>query len=160
MARAMKKPSRKTKPAKARALVVVSSRAPAHESSFREVVSLIQRARRRAFQAVNTELIDLYWRVGEYISRKLETAAWGEGGGGELARYIARQQHDLKGFTRASLFRMRQFYDTYRSDEKVAPLVRQLSWSHNLMILARCKRPEEREFYLRIACRERWGRRE
>ena len=109
-----------------------------HEPAFREIIGLIEAARRRAFQAVNTELIDLYWRVGEYISRKLETAAWGEGVVDELARYIARQQYDLKGFTRASLFRMRQFYDTYRSDENVAPLVRQLSWSHNLMILARC----------------------
>src|ERR1035438_711020 len=160
MARAMKKPSRKTKPAKARALVVVPSRAPAHESSFREVVSLIQRARQRAFLAVNTELIDLYWRVGEYISRKLETAEWGDGVVDELARYLARQHPDLKGFTRASLFRMRQFYDIYRLDKKVAPLVRQLSWTHNLLILSRSKRPEEREFYLRLCLRERWGKRE
>ena len=156
----MKKPSQKTKPAKVGALVVVPSRAPAHESSFREVVSLIQRARQRAFQAVNTELIDLYWRVGEYISRKLEAAEWGDGVVDELARYLARRHPDLKGFTRASLFRMRQFYDIYRFDKKVAPLVRQLSWTHNLLILSRSKRPEEREFYLRLCLRERWGKRE
>ena len=160
MARAMKKPSRKTKPAKAGALVVVPSRAPAHESSFLEVVSLIQRARQSAFQAVNTELIDLYWRVGEYISRKLETAEWGDGVVDDLARYLARQHPDLKGFTRASLFRMRQFYDIYRLDKKVAPLVRQLSWTHNLLILSRSKRPEEREFYLPLCLRERWSKRE
>jgi predicted nuclease of restriction endonuclease-like (RecB) superfamily len=123
-------------------------------------VDLIQKARQRAFQAVNTELIDLYWRVGEYISRKLEAAAWGEGVVGQLADYIGRQHPEMKGFTRASLFRMRQFYDLYQNDEKVAPLVRQLSWSHNLMILGRCKRPEEREYYVRLAIQERWGRRE
>jgi len=55
---------------------------------------------------------------------------------------------------------MRQFYDIYHRDKKVAPLVRQLPWSHNLLILARCKRPEEREFYLRLCLRERWGKRE
>jgi predicted nuclease of restriction endonuclease-like (RecB) superfamily len=55
---------------------------------------------------------------------------------------------------------MRQFYDTYRGDEKVSPLVRQLPWTHNLMILSRCKRPEEREFYLRVAIQERWSSRE
>ena len=156
----MKKPSRKTKPAKTGALVVVPRRAPAHESSFREVVSLIQRARQRAFQAVNTELIDLYWRVGQYISRKLETAEWGDGVVDELARYLARQHPDIKGFTRASLFRMRQFYDIYHLDKKVAPLVRQLPWTHNLLILSRSKRPEEREFYLRLCLRERWSKRE
>jgi len=131
-----------------------------HEPAFREIIGLIAAARRRAFQAVNTELIELYWRVGQFISRKLESAAWGEGVVDELARFIAKQQPDIKGFTRASLFRMRQFYDVYRRETKVAPLVRQLPWSHNLMILGRCKRAEEREFYLRLAVREKWGKRE
>jgi len=131
-----------------------------NEPSFREVVSLIEEARGKAYQAVNTTLIDLYWEVGEYISRKLETAAWGDGVVVQLAQYIARRHPDIKGFTRANLFRMRQFFETYRRDKKVAPLVRQLPWSHNLMILGRCKRAEEREFYLRLAVQERWGKRD
>lgn len=131
-----------------------------HEPAFREIIGLIAAARRRAFQAVNTELIELYWRVGQFISRKLESAVWGEGVVDELARYIANQQPDIKGFTRRNLFRMRQFYDTYRRDTKVSPLVTQLPWTHNLLILSRCKRAEEREFYLRTALREQWGKRE
>ncbi len=136
------------------------SRISTREAAFAEVVSLIEAARQRAYQAVNTELIDLYWQVGKYISRKLETAAWGEGVVAELARYIQRRHPNLRGFTRASLFRMRQFYETYRPDKKVAPLVRQLPWTHNLLILSRCKHPEEREFYLRLSIRERWSKRE
>jgi hypothetical protein len=93
-------------------------------NSFEEIVTLIQQARQRAFQAVNTELIDLYWRVGEYIGHKLASAAWGEGVVEQLARYIAQKHPELRGFTRRNLFRMRQFYETYRNDEKVAPLVR------------------------------------
>ena len=115
-------------------------------TSFEEIVSLIQQARQRAFQAVNTELIELYWCVGAYISHPLASAAWGEGVVEQLARYLAQQHPDLNGFTRASLFRMRQFYETYEGDEKVAPLVRQLSWTHNLIILGRCKYSEERSF--------------
>lgn len=130
------------------------------EVSFAEVLSLIQQARQRAFHAVNTELIDLHWQVGEYISRKLEAAEWGDGVVAELAAYIHHHYPNLRGFTRASLFRMRQLFETYRADEKVAPLVRQLPWSHNLIILGQCKRPEEREFYLRLAIREGWGKRE
>jgi predicted nuclease of restriction endonuclease-like (RecB) superfamily len=130
------------------------------ETSFREVVGLIEHARENALRTVNTALIDLYWQVGEYISRKLETAAWGESVVDELARYISRQHPDIKGFTRASLFRMRQFHETYRGDKKVAALLRQLSWTHNLMILGRCKRPEEREFYLHLCAKERWSSRE
>lgn len=131
-----------------------------HETAFREIIGLIIVARRRAFQAVNTELIDLYWQVGEYISRKLESAAWGEGVVDELARYIKRHHPEFRGFTRASLFRMRQFYDIYRRHAKVAALLRLLPWTHHLMILARCKQPEEREFYLHTAVRERWSSRE
>jgi predicted nuclease of restriction endonuclease-like (RecB) superfamily len=143
-------------------LIVSGSAGPSAglQTSFVEVVDLIHKARQRAFQAVNTELIDLYWRIGEYISRKMETAAWGEGVVDQLADFIARQHPDIKGFTRRNLFRMRQFYEVYRGDEKVSPLVRQLSWTHNLLILSRSKRPEAREFYLRLSVQERWSSRE
>jgi predicted nuclease of restriction endonuclease-like (RecB) superfamily len=123
-------------------------------------VGLIQQARQRAVRAVNTELVALYWQVGEYISQKIEAAEWGDGVVADLARYIQRYHPNLRGFTRPSLFRMRQFFETYRGDKKVAPLVRQLPWSHHLIILGQCKRPEEREFYLRLAIREHWGKRE
>ena len=130
------------------------------QAAFAEVLHLIESARKQAYQGVNTVLIDLYWQVGEYISRKLETAEWGEGVVDQLARYLARTQPSLRGFTRANLFRMRQFYETYCDDKKVAPLVRQLSWTHHLVIMGQCKRAEEREFYVRLAIRERWGKRE
>ena len=123
--------------------------------SFDEVLELIGNARKKAYQAVNTTLIDLYWQVGAYISRKIEAAEWGDGVVKQLAAHIAGSQPGLKGFTGRNLFRMRQFYETYRHDEKVAPLVRQLSWSHNLIILGQSKREEEREFYLRMAIREK-----
>ncbi|MFJ4456794.1 YhcG family protein [Pseudomonas sp. NPDC089392] len=130
------------------------------DDRFEEVLGLIQDARQRAVQAVNTQLIDLYWQVGAYISRKLERAEWGDSVVSQLAVHLARTQPGLRGFTRANLFRMRQFYDLYRADEKVAPLVRQLSWSHNLIILGQCKQHDEREFYVRKAVQEHWSRRE
>ncbi|RMR01645.1 hypothetical protein ALP93_01209 [Pseudomonas syringae pv. helianthi] len=78
----------------------------------------------------------------------------------QLAEHLATTQPGLRGFTRSNLFRMRQFYEIYRAEEKVAPLARQLSWSHNLIIFSQSKRPEEREFYLKIATQERWSKRE
>ncbi len=130
------------------------------EAAFAEVVSLIEQARKRAYQAVNTELVNLYWQVGKYISKKLETAEWGDGVVDQLARHLAQTLPGLRGFTRRNLFRMRQFYEAYSGNKKVTPLVTQLSWTHNLIILTQSKRPEEREFYLRMAIRERWGKRE
>lgn len=129
-------------------------------NDFDEVVSLIHSARERAYSAVNHELVSLYWQIGEYISRKIESAKWGEGVVDQLAAHIAQCHSELRGFTRRNLFRMRQFYDTYRNDQKVSPLVTQLSWTHNLLILSRSKRSEEREFYLRMSIQERWSKRE
>lgn len=128
--------------------------------SFREVTNLIKVARQKAFQAINTALIDLYWHVGETISRKIKSAEWGDGVVNQLADYIAQTQPGLRGFTRRNLFRMRQFYEAYRDDENLSPLVRQLSWTHNLIILSQSKHPEEREFYLRQSIQENWGKRE
>ncbi len=152
--------SKSIQPAKPGRGGAVRAVAGGREATFREVVDLIQSARGRALQAVNTELVGLYWQVGEFISRKIETAAWGEGVVDELAHFIARRHPDIKGFTRPNLFRMRQFYQTYRTETKVSPLVRLLPWTHNLLILMRCKRSEEREFYLRLAAKEKWGKRE
>jgi len=128
-------------------------------SDFAEIAQLIESARHQALQAVNTTLIDLYWQVGAHLSRKLETAEWGDAVVQQLADYLARTQPGLRGFTRRNLFRMRQFFEAYRGDEKVSPLVTQIPWTHHLIILGQCKRPEERDFYLRMAVQERWGKR-
>jgi predicted nuclease of restriction endonuclease-like (RecB) superfamily len=130
------------------------------EAGFAEVVGIITAARQQAFQAVNTALIDLYWQVGQYISHKIDAAEWGAGVVPKLAQYIARTQPGQRGFTRSNLFRMKQFYEMYRESPIVAALLRQLPWTHNLIILEQSKRPEEREFYLRMAVRERWSSRQ
>ncbi|MEY4912010.1 MAG: hypothetical protein RL761_1673 [Pseudomonadota bacterium] len=129
-------------------------------AGFSEVVQLIAFARQRAIKAVNTSLIDLYWQVGEIISRKIASAEWGDGVVDQLASHIAQTQPSLRGFTKSNLFRMRQLYETYEADTKVAALPRLLSWTHNIIILGQSKRPEEREFYLRMAVQEKWSSRE
>jgi DUF1016 N-terminal domain len=121
------------------------------EVGFSEIIRLIGASREMAMQAVNTALIDLYWQIGEIISRGVAAAQWGEGAVDQLASYIARRKPGIRGFSRSNLLRMRQFYETYRNDQIVAPLVRQISWSRHLQILGQCKLPDEREFYLRMA---------
>jgi predicted nuclease of restriction endonuclease-like (RecB) superfamily len=138
---------------------------PAREATvrtaeFNEVLALIEAARRRAYQAVNAELVGLYWQLGEYISQKIESAQWGDSVVDELVAAIARQYPGLRGYTRPNLFRMRQFYEAYRGNEKVSPLVRQLPWTHHLIILSRARPPETREFYMLAAIRHRWTKRE
>lgn len=127
---------------------------------FAEITQLIESARQRAYQAVNTALIELYWQVGAYLSAKIKAAEWGEGVVEQLAQHLASTQPGLKGFTRRNLFRMRQFYEAYPDPQIVTALLTQLPWTHNLIILSRSKRPEEREFYLKMAAQEKWSSRE
>src|ERR1700733_1904198 len=123
---------------------------PKEDETFSEVVGLIAASRERAVQAVNTVLIELYWKIGETISRKIAAAEWGESVVDRLAQFIAKTEPGMRGFTRRNLFRMRRFYETYHGNAIVTPLVSQLPWSHHLVILEQSKRPEEREFYLRL----------
>jgi len=129
-------------------------------ADFEDVLLLIDAARGRAVAAVNKELIDLYWKIGEHISRKIAADGWGQGTVEVLAEYIRRRQPNARGFSARNLWRMMQFFETYRGQPALAPLLRELSWSHNLAIMSRSKRHEEREFYLRMATRERWSFRE
>ena len=154
-----RKATSKAKPSTGQVVVQPDAAEPV-ETAFAEVVGLIEQARQRAYQAVDSELVGLYWRIGQYISAKLAAAVWGEGVVDRLAQHLARTMPGQRGFTRRNLFRMRQFFEAYSADEKVTPLVTQLPWTHNLIILTQSKRPEEREFYLCMAIQQRWGKRE
>ncbi len=137
-----------------------STATPVAESGFDEIAGLIATARHRTFQAVNSALIDLYWQVGETISRKVSSAGWGKATIEELAAHLRRSDPDLRGFSASNLWRMRQFFETYRDFPILAALLRELPWTHNLNIMGRCKRHEEREFYLQAAARGKWSSRE
>ena len=137
-----------------------SAAPPAAVADFAAIAQLIAQSRQQAVQAVNTALIGLYWHIGERISGKIATAEWGDGVVEQLARYLAQAQPGLRGFTRRNLFRMRQFYEAYPTPEIVPALLTQLPWTHHLIILGQAKRPEEREFYLRLAAQEKWSSRE
>lgn len=129
-------------------------------ADFADIARLVAAARQQAVQTVNTLLVELYWQIGERISRRIAAAEWGDGVVDELARYLARTQPGLRGFTRANLFRMRQFYEAYPDAQIVSALLRQLPWTHHLIILSQSKRAEEREFYLRLAAQEKWSSRQ
>jgi len=131
---------------------------PAHD--FAEITRLIDAAKQRVHRTVNTELIDLYWAVGEYVSQKLAAEAWGKGTVELLAAHIQLHQPGLRGFSAKNIWRMRQFFETYHDTPKLSALLRELPWTHNLTILSRSQHAEEREFYLKMAVQEKWSSRE
>lgn len=130
------------------------------ETNFSEISEMIKSARQKVYKLVNTELITLYWNIGEYISKKVESSEWGKSVVDNLADYIKLTQPDIKGFSNKNLWRMKQFYETYIDNPKLSPVVRELSWTNNLIILSRCKTIEEKEFYINLSIKERYSKRE
>ena len=160
-----RKRAARTKPAATKATALAALRAKragagVGDTRFAEVIALIDAARARGYQAVNTVLVEHYWELGAYISRKIASAEWGDGVVKDLAADLARRYPGVRGYTRPNLFRMRQFYEAYRANRKVSALLRQLPWTHHLIILSQAKPVEAREFYILAAIKERWPKRE
>ncbi len=127
------------------------------DSTFSQVVEIIESARNRAYQKVNEELILMYQNVGKLLSEQSQTAEYGDAYVDSLANYIQEHFPGIKGFNRRGLYRMKQFYETYAEDQKVSTLLTQLSWSNHLKIMSGSKTAEEREFYMQLAIKEHYS---
>ena len=123
-----------------------------------EVKARIRRGQYQALRAANAELVGLYWDIGEAIHRKQESLGWGRSVVETLARDLQAEFPGRNGFSAQNLWLMRQFYVQYCNRPKLQPLVREVSWAKNLVILGRCKVDLEREFYLRATARFGWTR--
>ena len=129
-------------------------------NDFGAVISIIENAKGRALKAVNAELINMYWEVGEYLSKLCAESSFGDKVIDEVADYISETNPTIKGFNSRGLYRMRQFYETYKDDEFVTPLVTQISWTNHLLIMSKSKTKEERDFYIALAAKEHYSKRE
>src|SRR3989339_2139188 len=123
---------------------------------FKEIKERIYKAQYDALKAVNKELINLYWDIGKSIVAKQEKLGWGKAIVETLAKDLQKEFPGIQGFSSANLWRMRNFYLTYRTDEKLAPLVREISWTKNVIIMERCKADIRREFYLKTTKKFGW----
>ena len=133
---------------------------PHGTNTFDEVIPIIDNARESAFRAVNRELINMYWDIGEYVSQRVAGGGWGKSVVKEFSEFIQSRYIGIKGFSPQNIWRMKQFYETYAANEKLSPLVRELSWTNNLLIMMAAKTDEEREFYLVLSIENRYSKRE
>ena len=77
-----------------------------------------------------------------------------------MAEFFSTNYPELKGFNHIGLYRMKQFYELYKDDEKVSPPVTQLSWANHLKTMSASKSQEERRFYIELAVKEGYSKRE
>jgi len=124
-------------------------------TSVKERVCAAQYA---ALKAVNTELVGLYWDIGRLIVGRQAGGTWGKAIVQQLAGDLQREFSGIGGFSASNLWRMKAFFETYQGIEKLAQLVREISWSHNIVIMERCSDPLEREFYIRMTRKFGWSK--
>ena len=124
------------------------------------LIHIIEESRQNALKKVNEELIKMYWKVGEFLSKETEHASYGDAYIDEISREIQETFPGIKGFNRRGLYRMKKFYETYKDNEIVTPLVTQISWTNHLLIMSGCKTDEEREFYIRLCIKENYSKRQ
>ena len=115
---------------------------------FAEVKERIRRSQYEALKAVNKELIQLYWDIGRMIVEKQRDLGWGKSVVEQLSKDIQKEYPGIQGFSTTNLWNMRLFYSEIQQHEKLQPLVGEISWTKNILILTKCKESLEREFYM------------
>ena len=123
-----------------------------------EIKQRIRSAQYAALKTVNQELVGLYWDIGRMIVGRQAVEGWGKAVVKRLSADLQREFPGVGGFSVQNLWYMRQFYCEYHGNEKLQPLVGEIAWSHNLVIMNKCKDPLEREFYIRMTRRFGWSR--
>lgn len=123
-----------------------------------EIKERIRKAQYAALKAVNKELITLYWDIGKAIVERQQGETWGKSVVEQLAKDLRKELPEHKGFSAQSLWRMKQFYESYAENEKLSPLVREIGWTHNTIIFTKCKDDFEREFYIRMTRKFGWSK--
>jgi predicted nuclease of restriction endonuclease-like (RecB) superfamily len=119
------------------------------------ITSTYDQGRLRAVQAVNVQLLETYWQIGQHIVEFEQAGSAKAGYGKSLIKQLAT---DLtlrfgKGFSRSNLVYMRQLYKYYPKSQKPS---HQLSWSHYVELL-KIDNALERGFYEKQAINERWS---
>ena len=127
-----------------------------YHTFFIQLKERIRNSQYEALKAVNKELINLYWDIGKGIVEQQEKHSWGKSIVETLAKDLQKEYPGINGFSAGNLWRMRNFYSQYCSNKKLAPLVREISWAKNVIIMEKCKLDNERVFYLQMTKKFGW----
>lgn len=128
--------------------------------NFNQIIEMIEKRKNNAYRKVNEEMILLYLEVGKFLYDLKQNSSYGDKITTKAADFMKNNYPTIQGFTKRNIERMIQFYTTYKDDEIATPLVTQLSWTNNLLILSGSKSKEERQFYLQLSVKNNYSKRE
>ena len=113
---------------------------------IKSIKEKIRKSQYNALKSVNKELINLYWEIGKSISNTTES--WGKSIIKSLSLELQKEFPGIKGFSPSNIHLMVKFYKEYNSNEKLQPLVGEISWTKHILIMQKCKDSQMREFYI------------
>lgn len=123
-----------------------------------EIKNKIYRSQYEALKLVNKQLVNLYWDIGKSIAERQKLYGWGKSVVENLSKDLQAEFPGIKGFSVTNLWRAQTFYNRYGAGEIPPPMVGEIGWSHNVVIMEKCKNDQEREFYIRMASKHRWSK--
>ncbi len=121
-----------------------------------DIKKRVRAAQYDALRAVNKELIGLYWDIGKMITKRQKAAGWGKSVVEKLARDLQAEFPGIRGFSARNLWLMQDLYKNYCGKAKLQPMVAEIGWTHNVVIMQSCKDPLQREFYIRMTRKFGW----
>lgn len=127
-----------------------------YQDFVKKIKEKIYQSQVKALQAVNRELLVLYTEIGRSIVEKQEQLGWGKSIIENLAKDLQNEFPGMQGFSARNLWLIRSFYIEYKENIKLQPLVAEISWSHNVILMEKCKNLLEREFYMVLTKKYGW----
>ena len=128
------------------------------KSFYNDIRAILQNARKQAYTAVNTAMVEAYWNIGKRIIEEEQKGKERADYGQYLIKNLSAELHSEfgKGFSVANLWNFRQFYTTFPESEILYTLCRELSWSH-IRLIMRLDSAKAREYYLKEARDSNWS---
>jgi predicted nuclease of restriction endonuclease-like (RecB) superfamily len=120
---------------------------PTYRTFLTDIKQRIRDAQYDALKAVNKEQIQLNWDLGKMIVEKQEQLGWGKSVVEQLSKDLQEEFPGQSGWSARNLWLMKQFYETYQHNEFLQPMVAEIGWTHNTLIMSKCKDDLQREFY-------------
>ena len=130
-----------------------------HYNNFiKELKQKIYSTKSKAILTANRLMIELYFEIGKEIVIKQETLGWGKSVVEQMSKDLVTEFGEKSGYSSSNLWRMRNFYLSYKDNEKLAQLVREISWGQNILIFEKCKDEKIKEYYIKNSIEFGWNR--
>jgi predicted nuclease of restriction endonuclease-like (RecB) superfamily len=129
-----------------------------YQPFLEQILTKIQSARYEMLKTVSKQTVELYWEIGKSVSQQMQDQGWGKSIVEQLSKDLQREFPGIKGFSASNLWRMKTFYETYKDNKKLAPLVREIGWIQNKLIFEKCKDDIQKEYYLKKTKQMGWSK--